>query len=282
MSRAKQAFFALAALALLALAAPALRHSLGHALEVANLRVLLAGGGEEGLAVLAQQRVDAIVADAGLIDRAGQVFLQRARQRQPEASFLFLAASDLMAEAAASLPQELACHLLPRDLGGEIVVTAVLEALRQKELLDENRRLTQEAQAASLELRRVEGELRSLAEAQKQHARQQHAASDVADELLQHLPLAIIGVDATGMIAYANQVAEQLLPDDGLIGADAVDRLPPPLQALLAQGAGHGCRLEVAGRCFWAECSLFGPAHALRGLLLTLGPTQQFDPEQEG
>lgn len=267
---------------LLALAAPALRHSLGHALEASNLRVLLAGGGEEGLAVLAQQRVDAIVADAGLIDRAGQVFLQRARQRQPEASFLFLAPSDLMVEAAASLPQELACHLLPRDVGGNVVVTAVLEALRQKELLDENRRLTQEVQAANLELRRVEGELRDAATARNRQAIPQYAASDIADDVLQHLPVAIVGVDGAGMVAYVNQMAEELLPNDGLLGTDAVDSLPTPLQALLAQGAGHGCSLEIAGRCFWADCAPFGPAHALRGLLLTLRPTQQLDLEQEG
>ena len=257
---------------LLVLTAPALRLTLGRALEEANLRVLLAGGGEEGLAALACQRVDAIVADAGLTDSAGQAFLERAGQLQPEAGFLLLSSADNMAAAAAELPPHLAGHLLSRDVGTEVLVAGVLEALRQHSLLLENQRLTQEVHSAGLELSRLGQELESLLAS---HARQEirpQQATGIAHEVLQELPAAVLGVDASGMVAYANAAAERLWPACGLIGNESADLLPPELLALLQAGGGsREITLNQGGRCR-ALCQPFGNDAKTRGHLLLLLP----------
>ncbi len=256
---------------LLALAAPSLRHTLGHALEAAQLRVLLAGGGEEGLAALAGQRVDAIVADAGLTDSAGQAFLERAGQLQPEAGFLLLAAPDLMASTAAELPPALSCHLLSREVGTETLVTGVLEAVQRRGLQEENQRLTREIQSAGLELSRLGQELETLIRSRAE-APQALPVAGVAHEVLRELPMAVLGIDNTGMIAYANAQAERLWPQFGLIGNDAVDCLPAELLAILKEGEGSmALALPGTGRC-QVLCQRFGDPAEERGLLLLLWP----------
>ncbi|HET7774731.1 MAG TPA: EAL domain-containing protein, partial [Azospira sp.] len=259
---------------LLALTAPALRHTLGHALEAAQLRVLLAGGGEEGLAALAQQRVDAIVADAGLTDSAGRAFLERAGQMQPEAGFLLLTSPDLMSSAAADLPAHLAGHLMSRELGTDTLVAGVMEALRQRSLMQENQRLNQEIQSAGVELSRLGQELESLQESQNRRS-QSPLVADISQEVLQELPVAVIGVDASGMVAYANAAAERLWPGCGLIGNEGADFLSPEIQDLLARGGGAiDVSLAALGFCR-VLCRPFGAAAQARGLLLLLWPLQE-------
>jgi len=260
---------------LLVLTAPGLRHTLGHALEAIQLRVLLAGGGEEGLAALARQKVDAIVADAGLTDTAGRAFLERAGQMQPEAGFLLLSSPDLMAAAANELPSHLAGHLMARDLSIESLVAGVMEALRQRSLLLENQRLNREIQNAGIELSRLGQELESLG----RHTPEVTPAApaervDVAGEMLQALPAAVLGVDGTGMVAYANKAAERLWPGGGLIGNEVGDFLPHELLELLAHGqGGKSLELDSWGSC-QAQCQPFGEAGAERGQLLWVWPLQ--------
>jgi len=84
--------------------------------------------------------------------------------------------------------------------------------------------------------------------------------------------MAVLGIDNTGMIAYANAQAERLWPESGLIGNDAADCLPPDLLPILNKGEGSmALALPGTGLC-QVLCQCFGDPAEERGLLLLLWP----------
>lgn len=262
---------------LLALPDGALGHKLVPALDAVGLKALLAGSGDEAMALLERQPVAAIVAEAGLADGRGGDFVSRALLLQPDASFLVLAAPDLMVEAAAALPADLTGHLMSTELGIDSLVGGVLEALRQGNLRQEHQRLNQEIVSAGRKLSRLGQELESMLQ---DHSRQQslpeRCAEGVAESLLQEMPVAVIGIDGSGMVAYVNAAVTRWWPDLALMGNDAADCLPQPLLEILARGAGAAQNMSLAplGSCH-VICQPFAPSAGEPGLLLLLWPLDQ-------
>jgi CheY-like chemotaxis protein len=140
----------------------------------------------------------------------------------------------------------------------------IREAFRHKELDDENQRLAGELSAANEQLRGL------LAEKQRQSQRDQMVLG-IVQEILQLVPLPIIGVDDEEMIVCANQAAADVLGWQlPLIGSFAQEVLPPELLAAAAGEAGESCWQNGATSWLVRHC-VIGSAQAPRGRLLILG-----------
>jgi PAS domain-containing protein len=117
---------------------------------------------------------------------------------------------------------------LTKPWDDELLRGHIADAFRSKEMFEENKRLNHELAAANAKLREL------LAERERQLQRDEVVLS-VVQEILQLLPLPIVGVDAEGLIVAANAEADALFGGGlALLGSFAEDRLPAAVVAGLA------------------------------------------------
>jgi hypothetical protein len=84
----------------------------------------------------------------------------------------------------------------------------------------------------------------------------------------------LIGLDDEGLIAFANQDAEQLLPEiRGLVGGYADESLSATMRAILGLAAGDSLDIDVAGRRCHCVSRAVDSLGGSRGRMIALMPS---------
>ena len=238
--------------------------------------ILTADSGEAGLALLREQAVDVIVTDQRMPGMSGVDFLRQARALRPETVRMTLSGFTDLQSIIDAVNEGAVYKFLTKPWDDERLRAHVAQAFAHKHMADENLRLNQRVTQAHAQMAVLNQRL-SLALAQQQD--QAHVLAQGSDSmraLVDALPLAIVGVDPNGMLAYLNAGALRGLPDAaGQLG----DALPRDLAALLdrlrAQPADspaltHGLSGSAQAWQAWL-CHLPSGA-AAQGELLVLAP----------
>ncbi|MBI2275817.1 MAG: response regulator [Dechloromonas sp.] len=225
--------------------------------------ILAAGGGAEGLEILAKHRVDVIVSDQRMPQMTGVEFLRRVKTLYPDTVRIVLSGYTELQSITDAINEGAIYKFLTKPWDDEQLRANIQEAFHHKELGDENRRLSAELTMVNEQLRRL------LAENQRELQRDQ-VVLGLVHEILQGVPLPIVGLDDEGMIVCANQEADRLLGRQApLIGSFAQESLPPDLLQLLSGGTGETIWQQGDER-WLARHRLIGGESTPRGRLLIL------------
>lgn len=237
--------------------------SLTRLLRREGYRILSAGGGAEGLEILANNRVDVIVSDQRMPQMTGVEFLREVKVKYPETVRIVLSGYTELQSITDAINEGAIYKFLTKPWDDDQLRSNIQEAFRHKELDDENRRLSRELSLANEQLRGL------LAENQRQLQRDQTVLG-IVQEILQLVPLPIIGLDDEGMIVCANQEADSLLGAEvPLIGSFADEVLPMELLQVLSAGPGEAVWEHGDGR-WMTRCQAIGGEQLPRGRLLIL------------
>lgn len=240
-------------------------------------QIVTAGGGEEGLQRLAEQPVDVIVSDQRMPGMSGIEFLRRAKALYPDTVRLTLSGFTELQSIIDAVNEGAIYKFLTKPWDDNLLRSHVAEAFRLKELADENKRLTAQVAHANAELEALSLRLSGLLEAQREQSDLLAASAAGARKMLDDLPLAVLGLDPEGLIAYANRAAVQLLPQVlDAIGGMADDVFPALLGQRLPE-ASPTVDLRIEGRAYRALTQPMDPAGAAgqeRGRLVLLVPQQ--------
>lgn len=186
-------------------------------------RILTAGSGAEALEVLAGNAVDVIISDQRMPNMTGVEFLRRVKTLYPETVRISLSGYTELQSITEAINEGAIYKFLTKPWDDDHLRANVVEAFRYKAMADENRRLAIELGIANDRLRRLLSE-------QEQQLQRDETTLGVVQEVLQAVPLPIIGLDNEGMVAIANRMAEDVLATKSpLIGSYAEDALPPAL-----------------------------------------------------
>ena len=230
--------------------------------------LLSASSAEQALQLLARHEVDVILSDQRMPGMTGVELLRRARQLYPETIRLVLSGYTELQSITDAINEGAIYKFLAKPWDDEQLRTHLREAFAMKELADQNRRLDQEVQAANRELAELNRRLQILLSAQREQNLREVGSRETAQELLDAVPVPVLGVDDEGLLVFANAPARTLcgLAGDRL-GEPANEQLPPGLRQLLV---GDPMLVTLAGRRWWAISRLLdGNA---RGRLLVLLP----------
>jgi len=149
----------------------------------------------------------------------------------------------------------------------------VAEAFRQKELDDDNKRLSMAVAHANAELEAASARLAALLRAQHEQSELLAASASGAHDMLDELPVAVLGIDPDGVLAYVNRAAARLLPQgQGALGS-AADEVFPLLLGRTLPEDGEPVPLQLAGRAYRALTQRIAPTAAAprgRGRLVLL------------
>lgn len=125
-------------------------------------RILVAASGQEGLEILAQERVDVVVSDQRMPGMNGVQFLRRTKELHPSAIRIILSAYSDLVSITEAINEGAIYKFLTKPWDNGNLRASIDEAFRRKEMQDENRRLQLNVQHNNRELKRANRRLRSL------------------------------------------------------------------------------------------------------------------------
>ena len=201
--------------------------SLKRMLRSDGYHILTATSGMEGLELLASNRIGVIISDQRMPEMTGVEFLHRVKQLYPDTVRIVLSGYTDLKSVTDAINDGAVYKFLTKPWEDEQLREQVHEAFHRFELKQENIRLSREIERANSELSNVNRDLERRVAEKTQEIRHNINVLQVSQEVLEHLPTAVIGVDEDGLIVMANHQANALFDEDGsLLGCEAIDRLP--------------------------------------------------------
>lgn len=235
--------------------------------------VLTATSGAEGLALLAAHQVDVVISDQRMPGMTGTDFLRRVKEAYPETVRIVLSGYTELKSVTDAINEGAIYKFLTKPWDDDHLRANVTEAFRHKALEDENRRLAAALARSNAELERANARLKENLALTERELLIDGAALEVVREVVQALPMPVVGIDEDGMIVFVNEEAEGLLGSQyPLLSAMYEDALSPELRGILAEG-GTLCRpVEIGGWRFLAKTRPMGRRSRSIGRLLVLVP----------
>lgn len=244
-------------------------------------RILRANGGREGLEILAHNEVGVIISDQRMPEMTGTEFLSQVRERYPDTIRIVLSGYTDLNSVTDAINRGAIYKFLTKPWEDDLLRANVEEAFRRYEMERENSRLSAELKAANEALAALNAELAQRVEQKTREAGLNLHILGVAQEILDHLPQAVLGVGEDGLIAVANRRAQQWFGGNGpvlgeaaatcipaaLLDGDADDGEEPPIPRAFTLPDGRkgrywwydmGGRSDARGRCLVVDMDQAG------------------------
>lgn len=245
--------------------------SLKRLLRREAYRVVTANGGVAGLDQLARGRVDVIVSDQRMPGMSGVDFLRRAKDLYPDTVRMVLSGYADLKSITDAINEGAIYKFLSKPWEDDALKAEIDDAFRRKALKDENRRLSQQLQTANAELIRVNAKLQQALDGQRRRTELGEAALTATREIVNCVPLPILGVDPDGLLVFANATASARFARRALLGAMLAETLPVELADLVARGRGEA-KLIMDEGAWRISCHAVDSIMQHRGYLLIFMP----------
>jgi EAL domain-containing protein (putative c-di-GMP-specific phosphodiesterase class I)/CheY-like chemotaxis protein len=241
--------------------------SLRRLLRRDGYTILTATGGLAALELLATHPVDVIISDQRMPGMTGVEFLRKAKDMHPDSVRLVLSGYTDLQSVTDAINEGAIYKFLTKPWDDAMLRANIEEAFRRKLLADDNRRLSS----------RAEGRQRGAGTHQRTAPGgagrpgappgMEEAALSMTQEALAVPPLPLIGIDPSGMIAFANDAAERLFARQGAAARPGRRRSPAGGAARCSSTPAPASRPCAAGtRLFRVEAHPLGGQHGERGL----------------
>jgi len=194
-------------------------------------RILKTNSGQEGLELLAHNEVGVIISDQRMPGMTGVEFLSKVKELYPDTVRIVLSGYTELNSVTDAINRGAVYKFLTKPWEDDLLRANVDEAFRRYEMKMENARLNREIRDANEQLQRTNRELEERVEKKSRESMHNPGMLQVSQEVLEHLPVAVIGIGEDGIIAIANQMAHQLFRVNGqtLLGEAANKVIPAEL-----------------------------------------------------
>lgn len=244
--------------------------SLKRTLRREAYRILTAGGGRAGLVELARNPVDVIVSDQRMPDMSGVEFLRQAKELYPDTVRMVLSGYSDLQSITDAINEGAIYKFLSKPWDDVVLKAEIADAFQRKQLHDENRRLNQQVQATNAELIRLNARLREALEAQQRRTALGESALATVQEIVNCLPVPLLGVDPEGLLVFANAEATRRFARHPLLGASVAEALPAVAELVAQQGDEQ--RISIDGCAYRVSRHAVDSITLQRGCLLILIP----------
>jgi response regulator RpfG family c-di-GMP phosphodiesterase len=191
--------------------------------------ILTANSGAEGLDLLGVHEVGVIISDQRMPQMTGVEFLRKVKALYPKTFRIVLSGYTELESVTSAINEGAIYKFLTKPWDDEQLRENIREAFERYEMEQENLRLTGELQNANNKLSLLNLNLEQQVADKAREIVHNINLLQISQEILEHLPVAIIGIDDQDMIAASNRRADALFrqqPDECLLGSLASDCLP--------------------------------------------------------
>lgn len=247
--------------------------------------ILTANSGEEGLALLTQYEVGVIVSDQRMPLMSGVEFLRKVKILYPKTLRIVLSGYTELESVTGAINEGAICKFLTKPWDDDLLRDNIREAFLQYEMERENARLSQALQSANDKLSLLNQNLEQKVADKTREITHSINLLQISQEILEHLPIGIIGIDDQNIIVASNRRAEVLFrqpPASCLLGLMASDVLPEALLQLLQGAASDNfAQLDDSivrladGTSMQVLISAMGDNSRSKGIIMVLSPFKE-------
>lgn len=202
--------------------------SLVRLLRRDGYNILTANSGKEGLDILSENDVGVIISDQRMPEMNGVEFLSQVKECYPDNVRIVLSGYTDLKSVTDAINEGAIYKFLTKPWEDELLRAHVKDAFEHYELANENERLGKELQQVNKELSIANEQLQHNVDQKSRYVEINLKALQVSQEILENLPVGVLGIGEDGMIATANLQAHTLLCDSAtyLVGANVSQVLP--------------------------------------------------------
>ncbi|MGZ8175740.1 response regulator [Methylobacter sp.] len=211
-------------------------NALKRTLRPEGYTILTANSGEEGLVLLSQHEVGVIISDQRMPHMTGVEFLRQVKVLYPKTLRIVLSGYTELDSVTSIINEGAVCKFLTKPWDDDLLRNNIREAFQCYEMEQENARLLSELQSANDELSILNQTLEQKVAEKTREILHSINLLQISQEILEHLPVGIIGIDEQHMIVASNRRAEEIFSQPigtCLLGLMAGDALPEVLLQLL-------------------------------------------------
>ncbi len=222
-------------------------HALKRTLRSDGYNILTANSGEAGLDLLAHHDVGVIISDQRMPHMTGVDFLRKVKALYPKTLRIVLSGYTELESVTSAINEGAIYKFLTKPWDDDLLLDNIREAFLYYEMEQENARLSRELQTANDKLSLRNQNLEQTVADKTREMLHSINILQVSLEILEHLPIGIIGIDEQHMIVVSNRLAETLFcePRGCLLGLIAGDVLPEALLHLLQESiSGNDAQLD--------------------------------------
>ncbi|HKN87568.1 MAG TPA: response regulator [Nitrospiraceae bacterium] len=215
---------------------PGIARAIRRILKAEPVNVLIAASGPEGLEILRKQSVSLVLTDYRMPEMNGIEFLEQAAPLCPDAFRMILtgyAEAHVLVEA---VNRGQIYKILYKPFQEEDIKLTVRSGLEHHARNRENRVLLEELAQRNKQLAILNQKLKTGLEGTKADLTISSTALGMAQQLLNEIPAAVIGMEPSGQIVFSNRLAntwfapQTPLRISSLVGTWTTDVLPEPIQ----------------------------------------------------
>ena len=263
-----------------------IRRALTRVLRREGYTILQADNGAQALELLqAHPETGVILSDQRMPHMTGIEFLSQACQIRPDTVRMVLSGYTDLKTVTEAINKGEIYKFLTKPWEDELLRSNVAEAFEHYELRFENERLAKA-------LQQINTELEQRVEEKTREALNNVHALQISQEVLEHLPAAVVGVDEDGMVVVANHQAQlRLDPDGGETGHSLIGQLAGEiLPEAVCQQVEH-CFLgeptspidvHLGSTTLHVHCSCLGQSSLARGVIIVMMQKEKSDTGTDG
>lgn len=239
--------------------------------------ILVAESGEDGLAIMAEEGdIRLVVSDYRMPGMNGVEFLAQVYERWPDTIRIVLSGYADTAAVVEAINQGQIYKFIPKPWNDEDLKTAIAAALQHQTLKYQNVQLTEELQNKNRQLKEINENLEQLVNQRTEALEIRNRVLQIAQGVLDVLPVVVLGIDAEQMIVQCNDAACELFPHGfmGPIGNDRREILPVEINQLidrLETETAPRCQVVIKGHSYRAEAKRLHESLS-RGVVVALIP----------
>jgi FixJ family two-component response regulator len=192
-------------------------------------RILRADGGQAGLDLLEKNEVGVIISDQRMPGMTGVEFLGKVRQLYPETVRIVLSGYTELNSVTDAINRGSVYKFFTKPWEDDLLRANIKEAFQHYEMKMENVRLAHDLEDANEELQQINRELEQRVQDKTNEVIRNLNILQVSQEVLERLPVAVLGIGDDGMIAIANRSALRLFSNEGSrpVMGEVVDDIIP-------------------------------------------------------
>jgi response regulator RpfG family c-di-GMP phosphodiesterase len=173
-------------------------------------RILHCNSGKQGLELLTLNEVGVIISDQRMPEMTGAEFLSRVKEIYPDTVRIMLSGYTELNSVTDAINRGAIYKFLTKPWDDDLLRANVKEAFQLNEMKSANTRLNKEVREANESLLRINRELEQRVAEKTHQALLNLDILMLSQEILENLPVAVIGIGDDGMVAVANKIAQQL------------------------------------------------------------------------
>ncbi len=242
--------------------------SLKRFLRKENYQIVTATGGAEGLALLERHPAQVVLSDQRMPEMMGTVFLRQVKERYPDTVRVMISGYAEVHSILESINEGEIYRFLPKPWNDEELKVTLRQCFDRYNLIRQNREMIGQIQQQNETLRSLNETLEQLVEERTQ-------SLHFAQEIVEKLPYAVLGISCEGFAALANEAARRIFASTTFfLGADLDVFLPAEVVEAVEQGLSgilpHDLTLSLNGRTVRSQIIPLGESPTLRGCMLLI------------